>query len=145
MCPWFCWNGFDLGLVMGQDPCDYLIRGARADQGSIHIHWKDKADSSFVQPEKSDELLDQPVAWISESALLGPRPHRGGSAQHLWDWLHGPQNLLHSRVCEFEEQPLLLFLNPRWMTGNHDVLSRVCSMFFGEPKSRVDGEELKSN
>lgn len=35
MCPRCFGNGFDLGFVMGQDPCEYLIRVARADQGSV--------------------------------------------------------------------------------------------------------------
>ena len=58
------------------------------------------------------------------------------------------QSLLHSRVGGFRKQPLLLLLNLRQMSGNHRVLSlasRVCSVFFGEPRGRVDGEELKSN
>lgn len=26
MCPGVCWNGFDLGPAMGQEPHEYLIR-----------------------------------------------------------------------------------------------------------------------
>ena len=144
MCPWFCWNGFDLGLVMGQDPCYYLLRGARADQGSIHTHLQNKADSSFVQAEKSDELLDQPVArylrvlwWAPDCTEVGLHSTYGTGC------VAQGQNSLHSRVCGFEEQPLLLFLNPGWMTGNHGVSSRVCSVFFGEPKNRADSSQIK--